>query len=142
MSFKKKVFDLVYGEFLERNSRTFASIAWGQADNFSCNPAIASYANNVGDYDVLTLNIGPNACKLVSHDEGLFFEGRFNGKIESEFFPWSLVKSVFNPENREEGFALPSRFPEVDSTEAKPAKEEKKRPTFGVIDGGKGGSVH
>ena len=49
--------------------------------------------------ETITYSIGPAACEgLTFGEDGVMFNARFSGKVESVFVPWSWVCVIMSPE--------------------------------------------
>lgn len=66
------------------------------------NPVIRSFAKNGS----VVLNIGQVSCKLDITTEGIAFEGRFGGVLQSDFFYWEDILLVFDREQKYPAFSL------------------------------------
>ncbi|UKS71943.1 hypothetical protein MOA67_gp077 [Klebsiella phage KpLz-2_45] len=139
-SLNKALFDAGYSWLIDNGSRIYITVF---GTEITVNPILRQYVKpvpNMQGYHVLTLNVSPHSCQLSSLDEGLFFEGRFGGKLASDTFPWGSVIQMFNPDNPEQMIQLPQKLITADGRSdepAEPVKETKKPNPFSVISGGK-----
>ncbi|WP_107333932.1 hypothetical protein [Klebsiella pneumoniae] len=141
-SLNKALFDAAYKWHCDQGNRIFIAL---NGKCISTNPILRSFIKPTPDvegYEYLVLNISPHSCQLQSFDEGLFFEGRFGGKLASDTFSWDKVRVVLNPDTSDQNLPLP--YPvitgkeEVDPvTPPENVTPMKKANPFSVIDGGK-----
>lgn len=139
-SLNKALFDAGYSWFADKGSRIFVTLL---GPNITNHPILREYVKpipNMAGLNSLTLNISPLSCALSSNDEGLFFEGRFGGRLASDTFPWSSIVHMFNPDNTEQIIHLPQVLIDDDNRfdeKIEPVPTTKKSNPFSVIDGGK-----
>jgi stringent starvation protein B len=101
------------------------------------NPVIASYARN----GVVYLNVSFRACKLHVSDNGIDFEARFGGQLQSDFLPWEDIQYVADANGIAKDayvFTTDHAFDLRGEEEAStPTVAPVARPKFGVVQGGK-----
>lgn len=138
-SLNKRIFDTSYEYLCENGHRAFVNVI---GENIISHPVIRQFVKpypGVPGLEILTLNVTPQSCKAFSTDDGLFFSGRFGGRLAEETIPWSLIKHLFCPDNQQVFISLPNALlSDAGLDEAEVVKlPTKKANPFSVIFGGK-----
>lgn len=120
------LFNATYGWAMQQWNRIFITVSM---QNIS-NPYMQTLSRKdpVTGVDILVLNISPHACQIQSLPEGLFFSGRFGGKLEEFVLLWTDIHYLLNPDGETLPVSLYNIFastpPEETAPVAEPAPEK------------------
>lgn len=128
----ERFFNTAYDWAIEKWGRIFITVS---VVNIA-NPQVRSLVKKdpATGVEILVLNISPRSCQLRTLPEGLFFSGRFGGKIEEFVLPWTDIHYLINPDSAEsDPVLLYSVFASTPSEVAPTPDEPKPRPSLKVV---------
>lgn len=108
-SLNQRLFEVAYEHQIEQFNKVFIGV-YTVNKPVVTSPVLRPFVRKFQHehpMETIILNVTPTACELQFLEEGLWFKGRFAGKLGEELIPWENIWNIYSPADQDSEVPFP-----------------------------------